>query len=267
LRYKGFRQALTLAVVAGCAALLSGLGPTRLERPAQAPVAGFRVVASYPHDAKAFTQGLAFDDGDLFEGTGLYGQSTLRQVDLQTGKVQRQVKFPPRIFGEGITVWEGEIVQLTWRAHLGLRFDRASFELSSEFHLPGQGWGITHDDRHWIISDGTDTLRFIDPATEREVRRVQVRDGAQAIRQLNELEFVEGEVWANIWHDDRLVRISPLDGSVLGYVDLSALWPRAERPSREAVLNGIAYDETGRRLFVTGKNWPRIYQIELVKGD
>jgi len=259
----------TLAGCAGIAALLTGSLSVTAADAAQAPVpvAGFQIVASYPHDPSAFTQGLVFDDGELFEGTGQYGRSTLRQVDLQTGAILRQLRLPARVFGEGITVWQGEILQLTWRAQIGLRYDRASFKPIADFRLPGQGWGITHDNEHWIISDGSDILRFLDPATQQEVRRIQVRDGAHRLKRLNELEFIEGEIWANIWYEDRLVRISPADGSVLGYVDLSKLWPRSERPDREAVLNGIAYDAARQRLFVTGKHCPRLYHIELTAGE
>jgi glutamine cyclotransferase len=252
---------VVVALVAASAVVARGDSP--LVSPG-VPVDGYRVITSYPHDPTAFTQGLAFDDGELFEGTGRYGFSTLRMVDLASGHVKRQVALPERLFGEGITVWQGEIVQLTWRSQLGLRFDRASFAPVGDFHLPGEGWGITHDGRQWIISDGTDILRFLNPATQQEVRRVRVRDGPQSLTRLNELEFIDGEVWANIWHDDRLVRISPADGRVLGYVDLTGLLPRGERPHAQAVLNGIAYDAEHKRLFVTGKHWPKLFQIEVV---
>ena len=248
-----------LAVVAGCGMLLLGAWVWA----SSTPVAGFRVVASFPHDSEAFTQGLVFDAGTLFEGTGKHGHSTLRRVDLETGAVLQQAALPRELFGEGITVWGDEIVQLSWKAHRGLRYDRGTFEPVGEFHLPGEGWGITQDGRHWIISDGTDTLRFLDPGSATEVRRIQVRDGARTVERLNELEYINGEVWANIWYQDRLVRISPEDGRVLGYVDLSGLWPSVRRRPTEAVLNGIAYDAIGQRLFVTGKYWPWLYQIEV----
>jgi glutamine cyclotransferase len=263
-------HAIALATLAGCAGIVVLLPATlsvSAPNPSAVPVAGFQIVARYPHDPSAFTQGLAFDDGKLFEGTGQYGRSTLRQVDLQTGTVQRQVSLPARLFGEGISVWAGEIVQLTWRAQLGLRYDRDTFARTGDFHLPGQGWGITHDNEHWIISDGSDVLRFLNPSTQQEVRRVRVQDGPKTIQRLNELEFIEGEVWANIWYEDRLVRIAPADGSVLGYVDLSRLWPRSERPDPQAVLNGIAYDVVRKRLFVTGKHCPHLYQIQIVAGE
>lgn len=252
-----------VALAAGCSVLLAAA----LSWAPRVPVAGFRVVASFPHDPTAFTQGLVFDAGELFEGTGKYGHSTLRRVDLESGRVLRQFALPRTLFGEGITVWRDEIVQLTWRARLGIRYQRATFAPVATFPLPGEGWGITQDGRHWILSDGSETLYFLDPATGQEVRRVRVHDGPRTITRLNELEFIDGEIWANIWYEDRLVRIAPTDGLVLGYVDLTGLWPSGERPGREAVLNGIAFDAVGRRLFVTGKYWPRLYQIEVLADD
>jgi glutaminyl-peptide cyclotransferase len=252
-------RASWLAAVSACGILL--LCPWGWA--SSVPVAGFRVVAMFPHDPGAFTQGLVFDAGTLFEGTGKYGRSTLRRVDLESGEVLQETALPRELFGEGITVWRDEIVQLSWRAHRGLRYDRATLERVGEFHLPGEGWGITHDGRHWIISDGTDILRFLDPDSATEVRRIKVRDGLRPVTRLNELEYIDGEVWANIWYEDRLVRISPEDGAVLGYVDLSGLWPAERRRATEAVLNGIAYDASAERLFVTGKYWPWLYEIEV----
>ncbi|WP_367115646.1 glutaminyl-peptide cyclotransferase [Thiohalocapsa sp.] len=244
------------------------------------PVHGFRVIANWPHDPRAFTQGLVVVDGTLYESTGGYGASSLRRVDLTTGRVIQQRALPDRLFGEGLTVWGGELVQLTWRAGRVLRYERSTFSPLSELPLAGEGWGLTHDGTHWIVSDGSAALRFLDPVSGAEVRRVEARDGAQVVSRLNELELVpvpvkpvmagaepnevvstREEIWANIWHQDRLVRIDPADGRVLGYVDLTGLWPRSERPHREAVLNGIAYDSKQSRLLVTGKHWPRLYWI------
>jgi glutamine cyclotransferase len=232
-----------------------------------APTLTARVVAVYPHDPDAFTQGLFFADGLLYEGTGHYGRSTLRAVDPASGRVLRQAALPADLFGEGITPWGDEIIQLTWRAGRILRWSRDGFEPLGELPLAGEGWGLTDDGRHWIVSDGSATLRFLDPSDGREVRRVQVRDGARPLRRINELEYIGGEVWANLWYRDVIVRIDPADGRVLGYVDLSDLWPAMERPGRSAVLNGIAYDPADGRLFVTGKYWPRLYQIEVVGAD
>jgi len=223
-----------------------------------------QVVNEYPHDRAAYSQGLIFVDGTLYEGTGKYGESTLRRVDLKTGQIQQQIALSHRVFGEGITAWEDTIVQLSWKANVGMVYDRKTFELRNTFRYSGEGWGITHDGRNLIVSDGSSTLRFLDPKTYSVVRRLTVRSGGNRIRYLNELEFVDGEILANVWYKDYIVRISPASGEVTGYLDLSRLWPKRQRPDREAVLNGIAYDEVGKRLFVTGKNWPRLYEIRLV---
>ena len=222
------------------------------------------VVKEYPHDPKAYSQGLIFVDGTLYEGTGKYRESTLRRVDLNTGRVQQQIALSNSVFGEGITAWDDTIIQLTWKANVGMVYDRQTFQLRRKFRYSGEGWGITHDGRNLIVSDGTSSLRFIDPKTFRVVRRLTVSSGGNRVRHLNELEFVEGEILANVWYKDYIVRISPSTGEVTGYIDLSRLWPQHQRPDREAVLNGIAYDEVGKRLFVTGKNWPRLYEIRLV---
>jgi glutamine cyclotransferase len=231
---------------------------------AGAPVQVVRVLERFPHDTGAFTQGLAYHQGQLYESTGNYGQSTLRRVDLDSGRIAQQRALPPHLFGEGIVVWGDRIVQLTWRAGIGLIYRRDSFEPVARFAYPGEGWGITADDRAWIISDGSHQLRFIDPEDQRELRRVEVRDGARRIRRLNELEYIDGEVWANVWHRDYIVRIDPADGRVIGYLDLTDLRPDDRTLGREAVLNGIAWDAEGRRLFVTGKYWPTLFQIEPV---
>jgi glutaminyl-peptide cyclotransferase len=223
-----------------------------------------QVVNEYPHDADAYSQGLIFVDGALYEGTGKYGRSALRRVDLKTGQVQQQVRLGDRVFGEGITAWGDTIVQLTWKSNVGMVYDRKTFELRQKFRYSGEGWGITQDGRNLIVSDGTSTLRFLDPKSFRVVRRLSVRSGGNRIRHLNELEFVNGEILANVWYKDYIVRISPRSGEVTGYFDLSRLWPQNQRPDKEAVLNGIAYDEAGKRLFVTGKNWPRLYEIRLL---
>jgi glutaminyl-peptide cyclotransferase len=270
-----FLSAVVIAVVIAVA--LVALSAAVAAAP-PVPVHGFAVIASWPHDTGAFTQGLVVADGELYESTGGYGRSSLRRVELETGRVLQQRALPAALFGEGLTAWRGELVQLTWRAGRVLRYERSTFAPTGELELLGEGWGLAHDGRAWIVSDGSETLRFLDPATGAERRRVAVLDAGKPVSRLNELELVpvpvdgpsgsagEGaatraEVWANIWHTDRLVRIDPADGRVLGYVDLTGLWPQAERPHREAVLNGIAYDAERRRLLVTGKLWPRLYWI------
>lgn len=245
---------------AGCllAALLT---PGML--PAEAPVYKARVLARYPHDPAAFTQGLAFVDGSLYEGTGGYGESSLRRVDLTTGRVLQRVDLPGRLFGEGITGWRDELIQLTWRAGIGLRYRRETLQEHARFSVAGEGWGLTHDGQRWIMSDGSEMLRFLDPVDGRETGRVAVTDGQQPVRRLNELEYVRGEIWANVWYRDHLLRVAPDSGAVLGYVDLSDLWPAGVARRSEQVLNGIAYDPDTDRLLVTGKHWPWLYEIEV----
>ena len=218
-----------------------------------APSHSYTATRTYPHDADAYTQGLIFYEGALFEGTGNYGQSALRRVELETGKVLQEHKLDRRYFGEGITIWKDQILQLTWRNRLGLVYDLHTFELKKTFSYRGEGWGLTHDGQQLIMSDGTATLRFIDPSTFRVTRQITVRDGRTRIVNLNELEYVEGEIYANVWYQDRIARIHPADGRVISWLDLSQLFPKRKRPHRDAVLNGIAYDPQQRRLLVTGK--------------
>jgi glutaminyl-peptide cyclotransferase len=233
----------------------------------QAATWHYRVVHEYPHDPGAYTQGLVFHDGLLYEGTGKYGESTLRKVELESGRVLQHVPLSPRHFGEGITIWNDEILQLTWRERAGLIYDLETLRPTGRtFRYAGEGWGLTHDGQHLILSDGTSVLRFLDPETFEVVRRLAVRSGRQRIIHLNELEYIDGEIFANIWKKDYLARISPRTGEVLGWVDLRGLWPRGVPRDVDQVLNGIAYDAPSGRLFVTGKNWPRLYEIELVKG-
>jgi glutaminyl-peptide cyclotransferase len=221
----------------------------------------YRVVATYPHDPTAFTQGLVYEDGFLYEGTGLYGRSTLTKRDLKTGKALRTIHLSRRHFGEGVTIFDDKIIQLTWKNQVGFVYDKDTFALLRQFTYPTEGWGITHDGRQLIYSDGTATLRFLDPNTYAETGRVDVRDGDQPVSGLNELEFIAGLVFANVWPTDRIVAIDPGTGRVRGWLDLSALYPRPD--DSEDVLNGIAYmPETGR-LLVTGKLWPKLYEIEL----
>ena len=238
-------------------------------QPAAPTQYGYRVVNTYPHDARAFTQGLVYRqaEGVLYEGTGLWGRSSLRKVALETGEVLKLRAIPQRYFGEGITLWNDEVVLLTWRSHLGFVYDRDTFELKRSFDYPSEGWGITHDADRLIMSDGTATLYFLDPTTFEETGRAQVVDGEQPVVRLNELEYVKGEVWANVWQTNRIARISPATGRVLGWIDLSGLLAPTQRSGQEDVLNGIAYDAEGDRLFVTGKLWPKLFEIKVVQQD
>ena len=228
------------------------------------PNYGYEVVRSYPHDRGAFTQGLFIRDGFFYEGTGMNGQSGIRKVRIETGEVLQARPLAPEYFGEGIVEWKGSIVQLTWQHGIGFVYDAETFAPTKTFAYRGEGWGITHDGRRLIMSDGTAQLRFLDPATLKETARVTVRDGRGPVEKLNELEFVKGEVFANVWGSERIVRISPSDGRVTGWIDLAGLLSRSERANAD-VLNGIAYDAAADRLFVTGKWWPRVFEIKLIK--
>jgi glutamine cyclotransferase len=231
---------------------------------AQAPADTYRIIHTYPHDSHAYTQGLLYTDGHLYESTGLNGRSSLRMDDLETGRVLQTAPLPAKYFGEGLASWGSTLVQLTWQAHIGFVYDRFSFRLLRTFHYDGEGWGLTQDANDLILSDGTSTLRFLDPQTFREVRHIVVKDRGAPIDQLNELEYVRGEIYANVWHTDRIARISPATGRVVGWIDLSGLLKPGEVTDPEAVLNGIAYDAAHNRLFVSGKLWPKIFEIKVV---
>lgn len=227
----------------------------------------YQVVHSYPHDAQAFTQGLVYVDGRLYESTGIRGQSSLRMEELETGRILQFHDMPGQYFAEGLTNWGGTLIQLTWENHTALVYDRSTFKLLRTFSYTGEGWGLTQDGKSLILSDGTARLRFLDPETFREVRQLTVRDRGKPVTQLNELEFIHGQVYANIWHSDRIARISPATGKVLGWIDLTGLLPASERSSSEAVLNGIAWDSAHNRLFVTGKLWPKIFEIKVIPAS
>lgn len=239
-----------------CLLLLAGCAP------AATPEYGYRVVKVYPHDRAAFTQGLEYRDGFLYEGTGLEGRSTLRKVKLETGEVVQSTPIAGGLFGEGITVVNKLIVQLTWQSQTGFVYDQGDFKRLRSFKYGGEGWGLTNDGRQIFMSDGTAQIRVWDPATLQEKRRITVADAGRPVRFLNELEFVRGEIYANVWQTEKLARISPADGRVLGWVDLSGLLSIMERNGVD-VLNGIAYDPKGDRLFVTGKFWPKIFEIKV----
>jgi len=222
----------------------------------------FRIVNTYPHDPAAFTQGLVYEGGLLYEGTGLRGHSTLREVDLATGEVIRSLALDPELFGEGITLFNGRIFQLTLTSGIGFIYDPDSFSKQGEFRYTPEGWGLTHDGRQLIMSDGTTDLRFLDPESLEVTGHITVTDRGQPVKWLNELEYVEGEIYANIWQSDLIARISPDSGEVLGWIDLSDLLTEDEQAG---ILNGIAYDGETGRLFVTGKNWPTLFEITLVE--
>lgn len=224
----------------------------------------YRIVHTYPHDQQAFTQGLVYLDGHLYESTGIEGKSSLREEDLETGRILKFQEVADNYFAEGLTDWGNTLIQLTWQSHVAFVYDRATFRFLRSFNYDGEGWGLTHDAKNLILSDGSNTLRFFDPATFRETRRITVMDHGKPVPQLNELEFIHGEIYANVWHADRIARISPATGQVRGWIDLSGILPASEHSTTEAVLNGIAYDAAHDRIFVTGKLWPKIFEIKIV---
>ena len=224
---------------------------------------GYQVVHILPHDPGAFTQGLIFAGGFLYESTGQEGRSSLRHVELQTGKVLKKVDVPEPFFAEGITLLNGKIYQLTWQHGIGFIYDAQKMEPIGRFDYTGEGWGLTNDGRSLIISDGSNRLKFIDPDSFRVTKTIAVLDGNRPVNQLNELEYVNGEIYANIWHDQRIATIDPQTGRVTGWIDLTGLLPPGDVDDPEAVLNGIAYDQAGKRLFVTGKLWPRLFEIQI----
>jgi glutaminyl-peptide cyclotransferase len=226
------------------------------------PVLGVTVVKSYPHDPHAFTQGLEYFDGSLYESTGRRGQSTLRQTVLETGAVRKQISLPSQYFGEGLTIFQGKIYQLTWLTKIGFVYDLHTFRRVGEFHYESEGWGLTHDDSSLILSDGTNKLQFIDPSSFKVTRTLEVYAGTEAVTNLNELEYINGEIFANVWHAPRIARIDPRSGQVVAWIDLTPVVGKEEH-APEDVLNGIAYDAKRGRLFVTGKNWGEIFEIKV----
>ena len=228
------------------------------------PTYVYQVVKTYPHDRAAFTQGLLLLDGFLYVSTGLNGQSSLRRVELETGKVLQRQAVPQQYFAEGLTNFGNDLIQLTWQSNVAFVYDRATFQQKRTFSYPGEGWGLTTDGNRLVMSDGTATIRFLDPATFRETGRIEVKDRGRPVIHLNELEMVKGEIYANIWQTDRIARINPQTGQVVGWIDLAGLLGPGEL-QWGAVLNGIAYDARADRLFVTGKLWPKLFEIKLVQ--
>ncbi|HUO15752.1 MAG TPA: glutaminyl-peptide cyclotransferase [Verrucomicrobiae bacterium] len=251
-----------ISILVAAVAIAAG---SMIAGPVSREVDSYQVVNVYPHDPHAFTQGLIYVDGHLYESTGEYGTSSLRMEDLQTGKVLQRHDLPAEYFGEGLTDWGSTLIQLTWKAHKAFVYDRFSFTVLRTFEFAGEGWGLTHDDTQLILSNGSSTLQFLDPKTFRVTRRLKVTDeNGRAVDSLNELEYIRGEIYANIWHRDEIARISPRTGKVVGWIDLSGIIDKRELASPEAVLNGIAYDKAGDRLFVTGKLWPKLFEIKVV---
>lgn len=226
------------------------------------PVSRVTIVNTFPHDRDAFTEGLQFVDGVLYESTGLNGRSSIRMVDLASGRVLQKREVPSQYFGEGIVVWKDHIVHLTYQSGIGFVYDRKTFAPIRSFNYTGEGWGLTHDGRSIIMSDGTEFLRYLDPVTLAEQRRLRVTANGQPLKNLNELEIVKGEIYANVWQTEHIARIDPASGRVKGYIDLRGLLSPREAASVD-VLNGIAYDAAANRLFVTGKLWPKIFEITI----
>jgi glutaminyl-peptide cyclotransferase len=224
----------------------------------------YRVIHTYPHDEQAFTQGLVFVDGQLYESTGLNGRSSLRMDDLETGKVLQRQDVPGQYFAEGLTNWKSNLIQLTWKANTAFVYDRFSFRQLKTFHYDGEGWGLTQDGKNLILSDGSSTLRFLNPETFQVVRTITVTDHGTPVKDLNELEYIHGQIYSNVWYSNKIARISPQSGKILGWIDLSGLAQSLNLQNPDAVLNGIAYDAQHDRLFVTGKLWPRLFEIKVV---
>ncbi len=245
------------------AVVLALLAPAVAAAQERAPIQSYEVVASFPHDTGAFTEGLFFQEGVLYESTGLEGRSDIRKVDPVTGKVLQKRDLDARYFGEGIVAWKGKLVELTWRDGIGFVYDLKTFEPKATFAYPGEGWALTHDNRRIVMSDGTAELRFLDPETLKETGRIKVTDGGGEVSNINEIEWIDGEVWANIWQTDWIARIDPATGRVKAWIDMTGLLPAQDRTGREDVLNGIAYDAKGRRVLVTGKFWPKLYEIRV----
>jgi glutamine cyclotransferase len=255
---------VVLGRLAASFALVSILLP--IGAAATAPVSSYRIVARFPHSTESYTEGFFYLDGLFYEGTGLAGHSALMAIQPETGQVLQRVDLPEQYFGEGIVDWGPNLYEWTWQSHICFVYDRFSLRLLKQFSYTGEGWGMTRTAKEIITSDGTSTLRFRDPTTFKETHHLVVNENGRPVKQLNELEYVKGEIYANVWHSDRIARISPRDGHVIAWIDLAGLLPESQRINDESVLNGIAYDETHDRVFVTGKQWPTIFEIKIVSA-
>jgi len=223
----------------------------------------WEVVDSYPHDPDAFLQGLLWYENGFYEGTGLNGKSSLRHVEFPSGKVLKKIDLPQEYFGEGVALVNDHLIQLTWQSHKGFVYERESFKKIREFSYPTEGWGLTYDGKNLILSDGSSSLFFLDPETFQTVRKIDVTMNGAPLRELNELEYIDGEIWSNVWQTDKIVRINPTTGLVTSYLDMTGILTRQYRTGNENVLNGIAYDAARKRIFISGKQWPRIFEIKL----
>jgi glutamine cyclotransferase len=252
-------ESLPVDASAGATAFQTSVEPP----PARRPVFSYQVIKSRSHDPGAFTQGLVYLDGFLYESTGLNGASSLRKVDLETGQVLTKIDIPSQYFAEGLAIFNDRMIQLTWQHHIGFVYQLADFQKLQEFSYTGEGWGLTHDAQLLIMSDGTNRIRFLDPQSFQVRRTIDVFDGPSPVVRLNELEYIDGEIWANVWLTDRIVRIHPTTGKVTSWVDLTGLLPSEDRHPSVDVLNGIAYDPAGRRLFLTGKRWPKLFEVKI----
>ena len=254
--FAGLRRSLSIL-------LLTGISMPMISH-ATPPVYGYKVVAKYPHSTSNYTEGFLFLNGLFYEGTGIEGHSQVLAEDPGTGQTVQHVDLPPQYFGEGIVDWGANLYEWTWKSHVCFVYDRFSLRIVKQFQYTGEGWGMTRSAKELITSDGTATLRFRNPETFAETRHIVVKDGARPVDQLNELEYIKGEIYANVWHSDRIARISPRDGHVIAWIDLKGILPDNQRVNGESVLNGIAYDAQHDRLFVTGKQWPAIFEIKVV---
>lgn len=254
------------AAVLACGCLSAGCGTPRSGAVQAAPVQRVQVVREYPHDPGAYTQGLLYDGGFLYESTGREGFSSLRKVNLETGAVLRIHRLPARLFGEGLALFGDKLVQLTWQTGEGFVYDKETFRLVREFRFDPEGWGLTSDGRRLILSDGTPELRFLDPVTLKETGRLTVTAGNRRVDQINELEWIRGEIWANVWQTPYIIRIDPQNGRVKGILDLESLASGNATRDIDSVLNGIAYDPKTDRIFVTGKLWSKLYEIRVLES-
>ena len=268
MRREFLMMLLSAVLVAGVLACSEPTTATQTATEAETdsvPVYSYQVINTWPHDPEAYTQGLVFHDGVLFESTGLRGASSLRRVELKTGKVKKKLEVAREYFAEGMTIFQDKIFQLTWQGQKGFVYNLKKFKQEGEFTYEGEGWGLTHDGHSLILSDGTNRIRFLDPVSFQVQRTISVYDNGQPLTDLNELEYIKGEIYANIWRSDRIVRLDPHTGKINAWIDMTGLHHQGEEENPENCLNGIAYDAEQDRLFVTGKRWPQLFEIRLVK--